>query len=872
MRVEVTPTRVELSPGFAHSVSVTIANTETIIAGFSIRVLGADPGWVELPADGLSLFPDESRSFDLTVTPPAGLPAGTRRVAVQVRELTPPFATTITDIDLMVPAAPRSTLRVDPLAVTAGKRATFSLLVENTGNTDLRGRLAGDDPAAQVRFTFDPERIVIAPGQHSVIDLQAAAKRRLFGTPTVRSLSIYLDPLPEDVFFRPDPSPSASTDERPALATATFIQKAIVARGALALVGLLVAASVFAVVITVALSRLVAQSTADRNLALQVAAAHNSASTSGSSGLAGTALLLTSGKGLAGVAVSVFTSSDTTTPVDTTATTTTGAYSFGHLAAGQYVLSFRGAGFVQVWYPGAVAASDATTITVATGQVKTGLNVSLGGVPASLSGLVVGDDVSAATLFLTTVPSAAAAADAAAHPSSATATTPGQIIPPNNGGAVVQHVPIGSDGSFALSGVPSPSVYELVVTKAGYATSSERIDVRAGETRTGVQVTLVKGDGLINGSITALSGPLAGATIVATTGPTTSNTISLTGSHAGSFTLRSLPTPSSVTVVVSKAGYTSQTVSLNLGTAQKLTGVVITLSRSSASLPGMVTLAAGGKPAGGVDVTVTNGQLTVHTVTESTGDVGAWQAAGLSVPGTYTVTFSRSDLQSQTVSVSLDANGAITPGSYGTRVTASGLVVSMQSSSATVAGVITQTDGRNVCDKSTNALGEAAVSLSSGASTYSVTSASVAPNCGRYQLDAIPPGTYTLTVSATSGTTPTSKVITVSAGQSLSENVALIAPASISGVVECCNQGSKAPIGPRAHWTVFLYQQAQYPSVVTATVTTAADGTFTFSDVDAGRYILAAGPTSDAADATTTTLVTVLPSQRRTGVAIVVSQ
>ena len=868
MRVHVAPLRTEITPGISQPITVAISNTETIIAGYTVRVLGADPGWVEIETDTVSLFPDETRTLEVTVAPPRGIPAGSRRVAVQVRELTPPYDTRITEVELTVPASAMVQLRVDPVAVTAGKRATFSLLVENTGNTDIKGYLSGDDPESKVQFGFEPERIVLPPGQHELVDMRAAARRRVFGTPTVRQLSVYMEPIPDDAFFNPDATPALQADEREVRASATFIQKSVMSRGALSLLGLLFAATVFAIVITIALSRLVAQTTADRNLALQVAAAKKSPSSTGTSGVAGTVTLLTSSKAVAGVGVSVFTTTNTSTPVATTATNAQGAYRVTDLAAGEYKLSFRGAGFVQLWYPRAADVSDGTSVSLVTGQVKGGLDVSLGGVPSTISGSVVGDDVSAATLFLTTVPTGAAPASLPAPQP----TTPGQVTPPDNGGAVVQHVPIGSDGTFSLSNVPSPSVYDLVVVKAGYATSSQRINVGGGETRTGVQITLSRGDGLINGTISSGSGALSGATVTATSGQSRASTVSLTGAKAGSFTLRSLPTPGTFTVVVSKPGYASQTLTLALAAGQKLTGVAVTLSKSAATLTGVVSVVPRTISAGGVAVTVSNGELTVQTATESTSQVGSWQVGGLPVPGTYTVTFSRSDLQSETVSVSLDATGTVTPGSVGTRVTATGLAVTMQSATATVTGIVTQPGGGRVCDHSTGALGEASVSLSSGSTTYSGTSASLAPNCGRYRLERIPPGTYTLTVSSSSGTTPRSQVITVTAGELLVRNVALQRPASMTGVVVCCTTGSDAQAGVRAGWTVFLYPESSYPNGILRTTTTDANGRFEFDDIDANRYIVATGPTGDPSNAVATVQVTVQPSEARTGVRIVVGQ
>ncbi|MDP9091927.1 MAG: carboxypeptidase regulatory-like domain-containing protein [Actinomycetota bacterium] len=867
MRVEVTPRIASVSPGVQQPISITITNTSTVIGGYVVRVLGADPGWIELDGDQISLFPDETRVLVATITPPRGIPAGNRRIAIQVRELTPPHASTIAELDLTVPASHDVQLRVDPLAVTAGKQAAFSLLVENTGNTPLVGRLDADDPEGKVGFSFLPERLALAPGEHSVVDMRARARRHFTGSPTVRMLAIYLDQQPADSFFAMDAElPPPARDEREALANATFIQRSVLSRGALSLLGLLVAVTVFALVITIALSKLVGQTTADRNLALQVAAARNSPAATGTSGVAGTVSLLTSAKPVAGVAVSVFSASDTSVAVATTATDTKGAYQVGNLAAGKYKISFRGAGFVQLWYPGAATDADATTVTLAPNQVQAGLNVSLGGVPASIAGTVVGNDVSAATLFLETIPSGTQTASTG--PTLLPAPVPGVATPPNNGGAVLKTVPIGSDGSFSLTNVPSPSIYDLVVTKVGYATSTQRIDIGAGESRTGVQLTLSKGDGLMSGTVTNASGPLGGATITATSGQSTASTVSLTVGAVGSFTLRSLPTPATFTVVASAPGFASQTLTLTLSAGQKLTGVAITLSQSSGSLGGVVTVLPTNARAPGVAVTVTDGLLSIQTVTESTGNVGTWKVAGLAVPGTYTVTFTRIDLASQTVSVSLDASGNITPGSLGALITPTGITVNMQSSTATVFGRITQAGGGTICD-STSGLGEATVGLNSGSSSYTVTSASVAPNCGQYRLEQIPPGTYTLTVSAGSGTSPSSQVITLTAGASLHRDVALAPPASMSGKVQH-NTGNGEQ--PRAGWTVFLYPVSQYPSVVSRTTVTDRNGNFSFQDIDAGKYIVAAGPTSDPANATNTIQVTVQPSTPRINVIIEVGQ
>ncbi|KQW45985.1 hypothetical protein ASC77_18950 [Nocardioides sp. Root1257] len=845
MYVELSQRRIIAVPRRPEPIEITISNTSDVIGGYTLRFLGADPSWIEIDETEISLFPDETRTITAMITIPDGMVAGDRRITVQVRELTPPEATSVEEIVLVVPGTRSVQMRVDPMALTAGKVGRFGLLVDNTGNTNVSGRLTGTDAEGKVQFEFDPPVLDLQPGEHAVVEIKAKSKRPLVGGPFVRVLDIGMeDPLPAGVPVPVAPPAAESVDQkltvkkpkkknraapRPGsedapLANASFVQKALLGRGLLSLFGLLFALSVFAVVITLALSRIVGQSAADRNLALEIAQARNAAATSGSSGMSGTVLLLTSGKPVPGVAVDVFPADDTSEPIANTATNKAGTWSVSDLPAGDYKLTFRGAGFVQLWYPQALSADNSKTVTLEANSKKAGLDVSLGGVPASIKGTVLGDDVSAASLALT-VPVAGGAVT-----SGSDSTT----------GAVVQTVPIGSDGSFELTNVPSPSVYDLVVTKTGYATATQRVDVGAGEERDGVEITLRKGDGVISGTVSSAAGALGGVTITASSGQTEVTTISLTSGDVGSFTLRGLPTPASYTVVASKPGFATQTMTLTLAKGQKLTGVALTLGKSSGSLNGSVTLLPDRDPAGGVAVTVTDGEQTIITATQSAGDIGSWKVGGLAIPGTYTVTFTRADLASQTLSVSLDASGQITPGSQGATVSSEGIEVSMQPSAAVVKGVIKQPVSGG---SSTNVpVGEVTVQLSSGSATYTVITATVpAADLGAYRIENIPPGTYTVSVSR-NGVSPTSTIMQLTAGQVRDYSPVLAAAASISGTVT--QGGSTVPAG----WYVDIYRSSDYPDDPYRTVRTNASGHFDFEDVDAPEvYVIEVRPTRGSA-------------------------
>lgn len=849
MRVEVDRRRAPAIAGSAVTFVVSVTNTTELIGGYTARVLGLDPMWVQTEPERLSLFPGATDTITVTVTTPPGLRAGDRRFAVQVRELTPPTRTTVIDLDLEIAPAPMVQMDLDPRTVTAGKRGSFGLLVDNVGNTQVVGALLGHDDQEKIRYRFTPPTLDLAPGEHAAVEIRVKARRRFIGQPAVRPFTLRIDDGRE-----PDEQPKTS---------GTFMQRPVIARGAMSLLGLLASITVFALVITYALSSVVGRSAADRDLALQVAQAQQNAGGGGTGSISGTARLLTSGAAAPGVTVDVFAANDPSTSLGSAGTGRDGSYHLGSLGSGDYKLRFRGAGFTDLWYPSALTPADASPVTLQTGQDLSGIDVRLGGLPATISGKIIADTLQGASVTLQ-VPGTPVG-------STGTPTSALGIA----AGAVLQNVPVGADGSFALANVPSPSVYDLVVTEPGYATETQRIDVAGGENRQGVNITLRKGDGLISGQVSSATGPVKGAIITATYNSTSVQTISLSDGSPGAFTLRSLPTPASFSVVVTAQGFAAQTVTLSLAPGQQLTGVGITLGGASGALSGQVITRADGLPAPGVTVTVTNGVLSVQTVTQTLGSPGTWAVQGLPVPSTYTVTFSRGDLASQSLSVALDAFGtATTQAAPGTSVTSDGIKVSMVTATAELYGfTVTSAD-----DISTG-VGETLISLSNGTQQLSMTSSSVAvspgaglpAHAGAYHFDNVPPGTYTVTVSR-HGTRPTSQIVQLVAGDVVDKNLTVALPISICGTVVNSSH-SNAPV-PAVQ--VVLYRASSYPTNPVATVQTNAldattPGGFCFTDIDAPEnYILQVDyPTPGAAYSTTP--VTVDGTQAVTNVTITVA-
>lgn len=872
MRVDLPVRRFSVVPGVPTPVVVTVTNTSEVIAGCTVRVLGADPDWVEVDEPELSLFPDASAQVRLLLTLPVGVPAGPRRMAVQVRELTAEQAVAIEEIVVTVPEQPGLGVRLDPVTVTAGRRADFGVVVENHGNTVLEGRLRAEDPEQKTTFTFTPPGYRLSPGESVTGRLRTTAKRPVFGALAVRPFSLFVDdgvrraPVPASataavgaaptsagtptavgmaaaptVAGTPTASPTAPAGDPASAATSTktstpqvtgagtapgpdaprpvaqgvFVQKPLFARGLLSLLGLLVAVTVFAVVIAVGLSSVLARSAADRDLALQVAQARfDTSAATGTAGVSGVVTLISDGQPVPGVAVEIFEASDTTVVVATAATSDSGEFAVDSLPAGDYTMRLRGAGFAEVWYPAGATDAEAEVVSLAAGQQVTGLTVLLGGVPATVSGTVLGDDAAGAVAELQ-IPLDAAVLDGLVDPVS------GAAVPPAVGdGAVVRTAPVGADGTFTFAAVPSPAVYDLVVSKPGFSTQVHRIDVAAGEDRSDLEVSLLEGDGSISGLVTSASGPVPGATVVATYGQGVVQTVSLTQDEVGSFVLRGLQTPATFTVVVGAPGYASATLSVNLAEAQELTGLSVVLGQSAGNLSGQVTVPAGSSAAG-VAVTVSDGAVTRQTVTRSSEPAGSWSIGGLPLPATYTVTFSRADLESQVVSVTVDGNGAVSTGSVD---------VTMRAATGRVTGVVTQTA---VGSSTSTPAPNVQVTAASGTSTLSVTSASTPQDLGAFVLENVPPGTYTVTFSR-KGTRPTSSIVTVVAGQTVELNPQLVSPASISGTVRAAGQ----PVAG-LELRLFVAEEFGTAAPARAVVTSGADGTYLFPDVDApAHYVI----------------------------------
>jgi hypothetical protein len=802
MHVVATPMVIELPVGEPAQIAVAITNTSALIDAYDVDAFGLDPAWVTVAPTRLSLFPSEVGVVEITVRLPGDVPAGARTIAVHVRSENDRNEFSLAQVDLAVGARARTSLRVDPVMVTGGSRATFQLIVANDGNATVEERPMGEDPEDLLEIAFDPPVVVLAPGRRDIVRADVEGGRPWFGQPKARALTFGLG----------EGSPPVM---------ATFVQRPRIRRWMLSLLGLLTAAAIFAVVLSTVADSLVDESSVDPALL-------NRALMQGGTGAGGMAsvtpitmtgkvVVASTGEGVAGVTADLFGAGNGTVPVASAASDDSGTFAFGRLPNGRYRLRVRGAGFAEQWYQESLTFADATDIDVEDESVELD-DIEIGGRPGSIEGEVVAPD-----------------------PTGAVAKLVVRGVADPDGNALVDEATVSADGTFQFVDVPSPGNYQLIVDKPGFATQTRDIRLGAAEELDGITVVLREGDGAISGRVSSPGGPLGGVAIVATSGDLEFPTVSLTLDDVGAFTVRTLPTPGTYTLTFQRDGYEPATRTVTLGAAQQLGDIAVTLAPTTGSIDGTVSSAAGGL--GGVTVAVTGaGDVDMRTTSVSVGTVGAYGFGGLPVPATYTLTFSRAGYVTQSRLVEL--GGATAPSA------ATGIDVQLVSSTAVIRGVIRGAGGQPVSG--------ATVILSDGAVALQVLSAD--DPLGRFEFRDVAPGSYTLTASLT-GTSPAVRLVTVFANEVRELDVQLEPQASLSGLVLRVDNGIETPyVGA----VVRLYPPAAFPGPPTSAIAqtvVGADGRYTFTQLEApADFVVAVYNAATASDALDSRLVQSQPS------------
>ncbi len=647
MRVEITPDELAAAPGAPVALHVEVHNTGPVIDGYRVELLGL-PG-LPFAADPpeLSLFPETSGTFVVTVVLPPSFPAGRHAIGVKVSSVVDPDQTAVREARLDVAPVHLATMAVEPLSLTAGRRARYTLALANLGNVPVEAEVRASDSLGTLAFRIEPTTLRVGPGERATATVVAQGRRPFLSGPAAHQLTF-----------------AADGGAEPLQAAAAFVQKPLVPRGVLTLLTLALALGAWAAVLLLGVDRIaevVRENDADVAGAEIVSGSPFEALPGGGGVLGSVSGRVTAVPDAKGATVALIPlpgegGAAAGSPPTAVTTEASGDFRIEKVVTpGVYQLVFSKTGM----------GTQSRLVELKLGEELTGADVALVGGSASVSGVV---------------------SDAKGPLGAATVTA-------TNGTDVVTTVtsPSSPVGSFALSGLPAPATYAVSVAKEGFGTQTTVVDVVPGQSVAGLQVAVSEGKGSISGTVLSKAG-LPVPDVLVTVRPGTAAVpasaarpaavsraplrpadlgpdvvgaaLTLATGPVGFFSVGGLPAPGTYTVTFQKDGFLLATAVAALPPDGSETNLSPVLQPVTGVLAGIVAeevvLAVPCEPLAcrlpEVKVTVVdrNGTEVRATTTASSPDerVGRYEIAGLPA-GPYTVTFSKEGYTPRTVAVSL---------------------------------------------------------------------------------------------------------------------------------------------------------------------------------------------------------------------------
>jgi hypothetical protein len=725
VRTALRPLDVTVRPGDLTVIEIEVGNTSDVIDGVTARVEGIDPTWVHLPVPVLSLFPDSIGVLAIHVRFPPTTVVGDYLVVITIASTIDAARRSTHDLWLHVDPVEAAALRLRPSVVTSGRRGRFGAIIENAGNVQIDFTMTALDETRVLDTAVQPLTLSVPPASEAVAEVTVSGKRPWFGQPVTRSVQI-----------------GADTPTLHLRAIAMFNQKPRIPRGFLTVAVLAGIIALWAFIFLVGVNLL----RGGNDPAKAVAPNFNEGGVRdipleaiGGSVL-GKVTAVSTGNGLERITVEAFrvTSQGGNEMTASAGTADDGTYSLSGLLPGRYKLRYTADGFDEVWYPAAAVATDAQEVEVGPGKSVDDRDVALPGQPGQLSGSV-NLPASAApgapiTVTLQEVPE---------PPNDPTAPAP--VAPPP-----IQQVT--TDGQISFDGLRTPATYRVTIEAEGFAPQQFTQVLGGGADTVLNTVRLGAATGSIAGTVRGSDGqPLGNVTVTVTSGDIEKEATTPTSGNVGTFLIDGLETPRTYVLTFAREGFSGQTIALDLAPGAARTAVDGLLTGGTGTITGVAT-GPDGAPLGGVEVVVSAGDFTAQTATLTTGSPGSFTVADVPTPGTYTVTFSLEGYVSETRQA-----GFLVPS------TVSGVSVQMRRSDAAIRGTVSG-GGRPIAG--------ATVELTDG-ETVRNTATAANPN-GGYVFTNIPPGSYTLTITAT-GFRRAVVIVAAGAGDNVVRDVTLTA-------------------------------------------------------------------------------------------------
>ncbi|HYP19909.1 MAG TPA: choice-of-anchor L domain-containing protein, partial [Chloroflexia bacterium] len=144
---------VDLGPGEAATLQITVTNASDVVDAFGLTVLGLDPAWYTLAPAEVSLFPRKSSQIQLQLHPPRGTYAGPYPFTILATSRDNPLESSTVGATLNLSAEGGAALGIEPKRIK-GKTGLFAIALTNGANTPRSMILSVTDPEEALRYTL----------------------------------------------------------------------------------------------------------------------------------------------------------------------------------------------------------------------------------------------------------------------------------------------------------------------------------------------------------------------------------------------------------------------------------------------------------------------------------------------------------------------------------------------------------------------------------------------------------------------------------------------------------------------------------------------------------------------------------------------
>jgi hypothetical protein len=736
MRADLLTPNVPMQPVATRShtpatVSLEVVNTGTIIDQIVCEMPGLDPSLYEQRPVSVTLFPEERATVTLALRLPTAYPSGFHEFAVDVHGRQ---SETITSQNVLVEVLPvvAPTLDVTPGVLTKGSKGRFRIDVGNRGNSDIEMVLRATDSNQLLKIQIVPSTLKVSPGETGHATLTVRRLRPFFGGKIPHDLAISAEQLPDVIN-----------------ADVKFQQKPRFPSGLITALLLALIVAIWAVAVYVGVQKSMSSPPPKKAVPAAFKTGIDPASFDPAvvgADVSGLVTASTTGAPLPRITVELV--DEKGHVIAAGATKKDGTYQLPGVMPGSYFVHYRAAGYVERWFPAATSQAGAEKVLVIASTPSKDVSTSLAGDGATLTGKVIAGDDSSATVTIIVeavdlVPEKPA--DGAAPAAAATAT-----------GKVLGTQTVKAGGTFRMPGLPSPANYRVRVSAPGFQPQEIQTMVEGGAEVSLNVLRLSAGAGTIGGVVVdGTAKPIGDVEVTTTLDGKPVKTTTPTAGTVGAFSLAGLASPATYVVTFSKPGLSDQVVAVKLGPGEQHTGLQVIMAGAAGSLSGKIS-APDGTPIGGALVAVVGGTEPVTTTSFTSGTIGGYRLAGLRLPGSHTVTFKAPGFLDQTVRVEITKDAP--------EATAD---IVLKPSLSRVNGSVKNGQGLGV--------GGATIEVSDGATIRRSATASVpVTSAGNFDIDALPAGSYTITVRA-SGYKDQTLLVTLDPGATLAKAITMVA-------------------------------------------------------------------------------------------------